>query len=196
MQICQIIYPPVTAVFCFLSYILSTVPMVIKLYSESKASVWGRKGGEQCFSVWLVLLLLQVHCLHFILVWVNKLLSIILFPGSSTEMHLKVAHSSWAFIGDLMIFSMEGRGDSFSLWTSRFPRRELANQSLKRKPALWALCYASVSLGLCAPVCACVRVCVCVCVKDTQREKERTRGFRRGEHSKGVRKWLEMCVAG
>lgn len=51
MQICQIIYPPVTAVFCFLSYILSTVPMVIKLYSESKASVWGRKGGEQCFSV-------------------------------------------------------------------------------------------------------------------------------------------------
>ena len=51
MQICWIIYPPVTAVFCFLSYILSTVPMVIKLYSESKTSVWRREGGEQCFSV-------------------------------------------------------------------------------------------------------------------------------------------------
>lgn len=49
MQICWIIYPPVTAVFCFLSYILSTVPMVIKLYSESKTSVWRREGGEQCF---------------------------------------------------------------------------------------------------------------------------------------------------
>lgn len=123
MQICQIIYPPVTAVFCFLSYILSTVPMVIQLYSESKTSVW-REGGEQCFSVGLVLLLLQVHGLHFTLVLINKLLSTVLFSGSSAEMHLTAAHSSWCshfqkstLIWDFMIFSMEGRGASFSLYS-------------------------------------------------------------------------------
>ena len=111
MQICQIIYPPVTAVFCFLSYILSTVPMVIKLYSESKISVWRREGGEQCFSIGLVLPLLQVHYLHFTLVLINKWLSTILFSGSSAEMHLTVAHSSWCsrfqkstLIWALMIF--------------------------------------------------------------------------------------------
>ena len=51
MQTHQIIYPPVTALFCFLSYILSTVPMVIETYSESKMVLWGWKGGEWWFSV-------------------------------------------------------------------------------------------------------------------------------------------------
>lgn len=42
--------PPVTAFLCFLSCILSTVPMVIEPYSESKAGMWGRRGGERCSS--------------------------------------------------------------------------------------------------------------------------------------------------
>lgn len=63
----QIVYPPGMASCCFLLYILSTVPMAIAPYSEREAGVCvGR--GEQCFSVWFVLLLCQVHYLHFI--WV------------------------------------------------------------------------------------------------------------------------------
>lgn len=57
--------------FCFLSFILSAVSMVIKPYSGSKTSGWRRKGGERYFSIWPVLLLLQVHYLHFILVVIN-----------------------------------------------------------------------------------------------------------------------------
>ena len=89
MQTHQIIYPPVTALFGFLSYILSTVPMVIETYSESKMVLWGWKGGEWWFSVWLGPAVasssLFAFCLGF-----DKLncLSSILFSGSSAEMHL------------------------------------------------------------------------------------------------------------
>lgn len=45
----QIMYPPGTASCCFLSYILSTVPMAIAPYSEREAGVCVCGGGSSAF---------------------------------------------------------------------------------------------------------------------------------------------------
>ena len=144
MQICQIISPPVTALFCFLSYILSSP-------HGNRTLLWKQDGSVEEERRWVVFFCLIcpavasgslfAFCLGF-----DKLncLSSILFSGSSAEMHLKIAQSSWCLkpqtsilIWGPVIFPMEGRKAPFSLysllWTTRFPGIELAKKSSKLK---------------------------------------------------------------
>lgn len=145
---------------CFLSYILSTVPMAIAPYSEREAGVGGGRGKSSAFLSGLF-----CCCVKFITCissefWQTKLvLSRLIFRelcwSALEDTSLLLVVDISAVYSDLgsCVFPLS------LLWATRIPDLELAKNCIQHTEASYLWCSPSCS------ACLCLSLCVGVCVK-------------------------------